>query len=113
MVVFLAYSLEKKAEKLTEFSIGFLPHVLVFGAFAVFHFQTAGFRVRTHPGCAHMADDVCRRRALPPSFHLADSLVAGGLLLSNQRRVPGKKDFEFSRPLAISGEMKATRLSIL
>ena len=43
MVVFLAYSLEKKAEKLKEFSIGFLPHVLVFGAFSVCIFKQPDF----------------------------------------------------------------------
>ncbi len=43
MVVFLAYSLEKKAEKLKAFSIGFLPHVLVFGAFAVLIFNQPDF----------------------------------------------------------------------
>jgi cell division protein FtsW len=34
LVVFLAYSLEKKGPKLKEFSIGFLPHFFVFGVFA-------------------------------------------------------------------------------
>ena len=43
MVVFLAYSIEKKAEKIKEFSIGFLPHVLVFGAFAVCIFKQPDF----------------------------------------------------------------------
>jgi cell division protein FtsW len=43
MIVFLAYSLEKKAEKLKAFSIGFLPHILVFGAFAVCIFKQPDF----------------------------------------------------------------------
>ncbi len=43
MVVFLAYSLEKKAEKLKVFSIGFLPHIFVFGAFAVCIFKQPDF----------------------------------------------------------------------
>ena len=43
MVVFLAYSLEKKAENLKAFSIGFLPHILVFGAFAVCIFRQPDF----------------------------------------------------------------------
>ena len=43
MVVFLAYSLEKKAEKIKEFSVGFLPHILVFGAFAVCIFKQPDF----------------------------------------------------------------------
>lgn len=43
MVVFLAYSLEKKTENVKTFSIGFLPHVLVFGAFAVLIFKQPDF----------------------------------------------------------------------
>jgi cell division protein FtsW len=43
MVVFLAYSLEKKTEKIKEFSVGFLPHVLVFGVFAVCIFKQPDF----------------------------------------------------------------------
>ena len=35
LVLFLAYSLEKKEAKIREFSIGFLPHLLVFIAFAI------------------------------------------------------------------------------
>jgi cell division protein FtsW len=35
LVVFLAYSLEKKGERLREFSIGFIPHFVVLGVFAV------------------------------------------------------------------------------
>ncbi len=31
----MAYSLDKKNERIKDFSIGFLPHVVVFGAFAV------------------------------------------------------------------------------
>ncbi|MBT8363075.1 MAG: FtsW/RodA/SpoVE family cell cycle protein, partial [Deltaproteobacteria bacterium] len=34
LVVFLAYSLEKKGELLKKFSVGFLPHMVVFGGFA-------------------------------------------------------------------------------
>ena len=43
MVVFLAYSLDKKAEKVKTFSVGFLPHVLVLGTFAVFIFRQPDF----------------------------------------------------------------------
>jgi cell division protein FtsW len=43
MVVFLAYSLEKKGENLKTFSVGFLPHVLVFGVFAVLIFRQPDF----------------------------------------------------------------------
>ncbi len=43
MVVFLAYSLDKKREKIKEFSIGFVPHTLVFGMFAVCIFQQPDF----------------------------------------------------------------------
>ena len=35
LIVFLAYSMDKKGEKLKEFSIGFVPHAAVFGVFAV------------------------------------------------------------------------------
>ena len=43
LVVFLAYSLEKKRERIKAFSIGFLPHVFVFGLFAVCLFQQPDF----------------------------------------------------------------------
>ena len=43
MVVFLAYSLDKKGEKIKKFSIGFIPHILVFGMFAVCIFQQPDF----------------------------------------------------------------------
>jgi len=36
LVIFLAYSLEKKGEKLKNFSIGFLPHFVVLSVFAGF-----------------------------------------------------------------------------
>ena len=36
LIVYLAYSLDKKREKLKDFYIGFLPHVLVLGALSVF-----------------------------------------------------------------------------
>jgi cell division protein FtsW len=35
LVLFMAYSLEKKSDKIREFSIGFLPHLVVFTVFAV------------------------------------------------------------------------------
>jgi cell division protein FtsW len=35
LIVYLAYSLEKKADRIKEFSIGFVPHGLVLGALAV------------------------------------------------------------------------------
>ena len=35
LVVFLAYSLSKKQDRLQNFSIGFVPHVLVLGLYAV------------------------------------------------------------------------------
>ena len=35
LIIYLAYSLNKKQENLDAFSIGFLPHVFVFGALAV------------------------------------------------------------------------------
>ena len=35
LVIFLAYSMEKKADRIKEFSIGFMPHVLVLGVFTI------------------------------------------------------------------------------
>lgn len=35
IVIFLAYSMNKKGEKLKDFYIGFLPHVLVLGTFSI------------------------------------------------------------------------------
>ena len=43
LIVFLAYSLEKKREKIKALSIGFLPHVFVFGVFALCIFQQPDF----------------------------------------------------------------------
>ena len=35
LVIYLAYSLSKKGEKLNQFTVGFLPHVIVFAVLAV------------------------------------------------------------------------------
>lgn len=35
LIVYMAYSMEKKADKIKELSIGFLPHVVVMGVFAL------------------------------------------------------------------------------
>jgi cell division protein FtsW len=35
MIVYMAYSLEKKADRIKDFSIGFMPHVVVLGVVAV------------------------------------------------------------------------------
>jgi len=43
MVVFLAYSLEKKQENVKRFSIGFVPHIFAYGLFAVCIFQQPDF----------------------------------------------------------------------
>jgi cell division protein FtsW len=43
LIVFLAYSLDKKEEKIKEFSIGFVPHIVIFGVFAVCIFQQPDF----------------------------------------------------------------------
>jgi cell division protein FtsW len=43
LVVFLAYSLEKKRARIKVFSIGFLPHIFVFGLFAACLFQQPDF----------------------------------------------------------------------
>ncbi len=43
MIVFLAYSMDKKGEKLKAFSIGFLPHVFIFSILAVFIFRQPDF----------------------------------------------------------------------
>lgn len=34
MIIYMAYSLSKKREKLKEFSIGFLPHIIILGIFS-------------------------------------------------------------------------------
>jgi len=34
LIIYLAYSLEKKGDRLKEFSVGFIPHLLVLGIFA-------------------------------------------------------------------------------
>jgi len=43
LIIFLAYSLEKKAEKLKKLSIGFLPHVFIFAMFAFLIFKQPDF----------------------------------------------------------------------
>ena len=43
LVIFLAYSMEKKAERIKEFSIGFIPHVLVLGVFTILIFSQPDF----------------------------------------------------------------------
>ena len=43
LIVFMAYSLDKKNERLKEFSIGFMPHVVVFGVFAACIIQQPDF----------------------------------------------------------------------
>jgi cell division protein FtsW len=43
LIVFMAYSLDKKNERLKEFSIGFMPHVVVFGVFAICIIQQPDF----------------------------------------------------------------------
>jgi cell division protein FtsW len=43
LVIYLAYSMEKKREKLKSFSVGFLPHVLVLGVFVILIFIQPDF----------------------------------------------------------------------
>jgi cell division protein FtsW len=43
LVVFMAYSLDKKRAKIKEFSIGFVPHIVVFSLFAACLFQQPDF----------------------------------------------------------------------
>ncbi len=43
LIVFLAYSLDKKNERLKEFAIGFMPHAVVFGVFAACIIQQPDF----------------------------------------------------------------------
>jgi cell division protein FtsW len=43
LVLYLAYSMSKKLDKLKDFSIGFLPHVMVFGIFAILIFLQPDF----------------------------------------------------------------------
>ena len=35
LIIFLAYSMNKKRERIKEFSVGFLPHILVLGVFSI------------------------------------------------------------------------------
>jgi len=43
LVIYLAYSMEKKEEQIKNFSIGFVPHVLVLGVFAALIFIQPDF----------------------------------------------------------------------
>ena len=43
LVIFLAYSMEKKADRIKDFSIGFMPHVLVLGVFTILIFIQPDF----------------------------------------------------------------------
>jgi cell division protein FtsW len=43
LIVFLAYSLDKKQERIKELSIGFVPHILVLGGLAVCIFKQPDF----------------------------------------------------------------------
>ncbi len=43
MIIFLSYSIEKKSENLSNFYIGFLPHVIVLGLFTVLLFLQPDF----------------------------------------------------------------------
>ena len=43
LVIYLAYSMEKKREKIKNFSIGFIPHVMVLGVFVVLIFMQPDF----------------------------------------------------------------------
>jgi cell division protein FtsW len=43
LVIYLAYSMEKKRERIKNFSIGFIPHVMVLGVFVVLIFMQPDF----------------------------------------------------------------------
>lgn len=43
LVIYLAYSMEKKGEQIKNFSVGFVPHVLVLGVFVVLIFIQPDF----------------------------------------------------------------------
>ena len=43
LVIYLAYSMEKKQEKIKNFSIGFVPHVMVLGVFVILIFIQPDF----------------------------------------------------------------------
>ena len=43
LVIYLAYSMEKKADRIKDFSIGFVPHVMVLGAFMILIFIQPDF----------------------------------------------------------------------
>ncbi len=43
LVIYLAYSMEKKADRIKDFSIGFVPHVLMLGVFMILIFIQPDF----------------------------------------------------------------------
>ncbi len=43
LIIYLAYSLNKKKDRVDRFAIGFLPHVIVFGAFSILIFLQPDF----------------------------------------------------------------------
>jgi cell division protein FtsW len=43
LVIYLAYSMDKKKDQIKDFSIGFLPHILVLGIFAMLIFMQPDF----------------------------------------------------------------------
>jgi cell division protein FtsW len=43
LIIYLAYSMSKKRDKIKAFSIGFLPHVIVFGCFTLLILQQPDF----------------------------------------------------------------------
>ncbi len=76
LIVYMAYSLEKKADRISEFSIGFLPHVVVLGILARPGPEAAGLRVGRDPGRPDLADDVRRRGAA--DLPLSSCVLASG-----------------------------------
>ena len=102
LVIYLAYSMNRKADKLSDFFVGFLPHVLVLGVFTALIFPSAGLRLRGDHVRRHLDHAVCRRGALyPPVLGLSPD-SAGGLLRPDDRRIPHQTIDELCQPLGLS-----------
>jgi len=80
VIIYLAYSLSKKQEKIKEFSVGFLPHAILFACFAILR------------GCA---------RVLPHSIF--GGHCAPCLLHDDSRAIPPEKTPELFGPMGIPG----------
>jgi cell division protein FtsW len=84
LIVFMAYSLNKKQAVLGKFTLGFVPHVIVLASICRATADAARFRISGHLRCPGMDHDVHGRRALSASAFSADSDAAAGLFPHGQ-----------------------------